>query len=424
MAKGGLFIEMLTVQYDKIIAVVVMFGLAFSVIFLSVKVSQIREVVKQFEDEIARKTPKYPDSLPVETVKYEAALKMLSTPDQIDRTSWGTNYLILPRTRVTCTLLECGKPIEIAEVKCPFCGTEQRQDEGDRPEFDGDKDGIWDSWERKYKIDQDDPNHAMADLDGDKYSNYAEFTADPMTDPTDPKSTPPIEQELGLVKITANPFKLRFKSIMKYADGSFKFGLNTKENKTHFLKMNAEVDGFKVMSYEQKTNYVERSGIKKKEKADILTLKKGDKIIPLVFDKEVQMNEYAASLYFKLDNTNITVKIKDNFKLFNQSYRVLSIDSKRQVVVISRIHDDKVIEVKRMPGQLVPYGHEVLPENSKVKSTDSGKQIDTKKPETDVLPDLGDLDKQDSKDGQVGKKSEESLNAIKQSEQQQSGETL
>lgn len=334
-------------QYDKLIAFVLLLGLLASLLYLAIRIGMMPSIQKQFHDEIEGITPEREHTAAVDPAVFKQTAKNLYETFQIAK--W-TNLVFVPETRVWC--VDCRRPIPYTTEKCPFCGAVQPLDPTDRPNWDGDRDGIWDRWEKKYGLDPFDPDDAKRDNDGDGFSNIEEFRADPQTDPTNADDCPDILVKLYVEKIVADPFKLRFKSVIKLPDGSLKFALNLKKGeRTYFVKLGEEVLGFKLHKYEEKFVDMVRPGWTKPRPVDVseLTLKRGDKLITLVKDKDVQYNEYIARLSFSLDHTKHSVKLNDVLELKEKKYEVIDVDIKQERVLLRNLHDGKETTVEKFP---------------------------------------------------------------------------
>lgn len=334
-------------HYDKLIALMVLVGLIGTLVYLAVRVGMIQAEQRKFDRAIAAMVPAHEKVDKVDTSVYERELKAIQEPLQLDHQSWS-NHMFVPEERVMC--VDCRRPIPKDAEICPFCDYKQPVEKELKEDYDGDEDGIWDTWERAHGLDARDSKDAELDPDGDGFSNFAEFSADPQTDPQDPKSYPPPEAELRLVRIVPDPFKLRFKGSSTMPDGSVKFQINLRGNiRTYFAKLGEDVEGFKLEKYESKEEDSEVGGIKRKKDVSILTLKRGDRLIPLVRGEDIMYSEYIAHLLFALDGTKFQKRIHEKLVLKEQEYEVMSIDIGQKKVIIRRTSDGKEIEVRTFP---------------------------------------------------------------------------
>ncbi len=196
------------------------------------------------------------------------------------------------------------------------------------------------------------------DKDKDGFTNLEEYEAQPeSTSPTDAKSHPPYALKLLVEKVVVDPFLLRFKAVITMPDGSLVFQLNLRgDRKTHFVKMNEVVEGFKLMKYEEKRVKQRTSGFRGEREVDVseVTLqrgdKAGDKVIVLVKGKEEVWSDYSVVLYFTVDKKRFDPVKKDSVvTLRDEKYVVISIDSKEQSVVIRREDDGKEFTIRKTP---------------------------------------------------------------------------
>ncbi len=243
-------------------------------------------------------------------------------------------------------------PVPFDAQTCPHCKSVIPEEWNLVRDGDNDLDGIKNGLEVDYGLDPDDNTDAQKDFDGDGFTNYEELTAVPVTDPKDAALFPPIWSKLYLDAIGVMRFKLRFKSTIKNPNGTITFGLNLQKGskiKTHFVKMDAEVEGFKLDHYEFKEIDDERTI---RRDVSELTLIRGDKEIKLIKNQDIQHNEYLARLIFRVrdkDPVTFVLSIGKTFELRNESYELILIDSIKQSVVIKRLSDGDQRTIHKIP---------------------------------------------------------------------------
>ena len=339
-------------HYDKLVAIVMLVGLLGSLLYLALQVGLIQTKQKRFVEAIDSLQPRHPLTAAQDTAPYEAGLAAFQAPSQA--TNW-TQAMFVPERRVYC--VDCRRPIEYAVERCPFCDVVQPPEKEDRADYDGDSDGLWDSWERDHGLDDRDPRDAEMDPDGDGFTNIEEFQADPRTDPRDENVSPSIIAKLRLVAIVADPFRLRFKSVITLPDGSLKFAINTRGNvRTYFQKLGEDVEGFTLFKYTPKEEEQNVGGMTRPVDMSVLTLKRGDKLIPLVKGQDVQYNEYTARLVLTVDGTEYTVRLDDVITLARKTYKVITIDSGKGSLVLRRVQDGRELVIRGMAGRAVGSG--------------------------------------------------------------------
>lgn len=341
----------LKAQYDKLIAFLTLLVLLVSLLYLAVRVGMIPIMQKQFDKEIADIHPDHERATAVDPSMFEQILGDIHSPFLLSHNQW-TNTMFVPETRVWCAF--CKRPIPYEAEICPFCNVKQPDDKVLPDDYDSDKDGMWDQWERKYNLNPFDPDDAKTDSDGDGFSNLEEFISDPKTDPTNREDYPPVVVKLSLEKIVADPFRLRFKSVIKLPDGSLQFAINTRGDvRTYFVTMGQEVEGFKVVKYEEKSEESILQGRRTPQPVDVseLTLQRGDRLIVLVKGKDVQYDEYVAHLFFSLDDSKHVAKIGGVLNLKGKKYEVISIDNRPDRILIRNLQDGKEMVIEKFSSE-------------------------------------------------------------------------
>lgn len=332
--------------YDKLITVGVLVALVASLLYLAIRVGMIPIMQKSFDRDIEENVPEHPHAQAVDESVFGEVRDRLASPHQ---TGGWAHPLSVPETRVWC--VDCRRPIPVDAEECPFCSALQPEDPEQRRDFDGDGDGMPDWWEIKYGLNPFDPGDAHLDMDGDGFTNLEEFLAG--TDPTDPDSHPPYATALRLERIDAEPFLLRFRSVVTMPDGSLRFGLNLGGDvRTYFSTLGESVEGFELASYEPRTEMRVLPGSTRPRSVDtsVLTLVRGDQRIELTRDEQVPYMEYAVHLWFRLDDERLSVKALEPFALRGREYQVIEIDSEGQSVLLERLHDGERFEILMNPG--------------------------------------------------------------------------
>ena len=260
-------------HYDKLIAFVVFLGLLVSLMYLAVKIGTMSTEQKVFEKWMHGLPVEHPNVAAISTAPLDDGLARCRKPPQIVSSQWKSNLLV-PEDRIRCT--DCRRPIPLDAKKCPFCGAPAPQSIVHTK--DTDDDGMPDWWEEKYGLNSIDPSDGDKDLDSDGFSNILEYKAG--TDPKDPNSHPTVEQCLRVTEIKKEPFRLKFKGVQKLPGGELMFQVNLREGeRSYFVKLNQNVEGFKVVKYEQKTEQVESEQVHRTIDVDVsvLTLQNGEK---------------------------------------------------------------------------------------------------------------------------------------------------
>jgi hypothetical protein len=209
-----------------------------------------------------------------------------------------------------------GAPIAYNATKDPFSGALQPSVDFD-PDSDGD--GITDKIETAAGLNPSDPSDANADMDADGYTNAEEIQM--KTDLRDAKVYPDPIAKLRLIRTVVNPFRFRFLSVSKLPDGD-RFQLNLRSlERTYFARLGDEVEGFKVILYDEKG-----------PEGPVLTLQQGETLIRLIQGRVINQEARSAELIFLLDGTKFRRQVGDDLKLKDLLYKVVDIKPERVVL--------------------------------------------------------------------------------------------
>jgi len=335
-------------QYDKVIAFTVLLLLVSSLVYLGVKVGNIRQMQEEFDGWLKTRTPRNPHAAQIEPTVYNSAVASIKSPFVLEQSSStnGAGSMFVPQTRFSCR--DCRMPVPINAEKCPHCNIVVVPPEADNPDADGD--GMPTVWEEKYGLDPFDPTDAAKDNDSDGYSNLTEYREGKF-DPTDPNSHPAAVEKLKLISITGEKFGLQFKSRIKTRSG-YKFALNYRlpsgEQKTDFVSIGDTVAGVKIVKYEEKLIEV-RKNFPKEDRSELTVEKKdGEKIILVIGKRTLHIN-FTAHLELTLPDGEI-IKIdaskNDEFEVEGAIYKVIDIDGDKGPVIIRGKSNQKKIVIR------------------------------------------------------------------------------
>lgn len=300
----------LQLNYDKIAIVAVLAGLLGTSVTLLLRLNgeakDITDADLQSASPIAAQ--------PLDATPLEALSDAIARPYEVPA---AQRRMLVGELRVSS--IPDGLPIPFEAEICPF--TQQPQPASVKlEERDSDGDGMPDVWETKYGFNMNDPGDAQADTDADGFTNIEEFQAESL--PGDNASTPPPSAKLRLVRAQVNPFKLLFRGTSSMPNGEMRYQLNLRSNeKTYFARMDEDVEGFKVMAYDEKD-----------AEGPALTLQKGDKIIKLVQGRVRDEQAYTALLIFLVDGQRFRSSIGSVINLIGTDYKVVDIREDRVVI--------------------------------------------------------------------------------------------
>jgi hypothetical protein len=315
---------------------VMLVALMGSALYLVLRIGQVRSLLMAKDGDMAGAARK--EVAAVDRTLWEETLEQLNHPYHSHTYS---NQMMVSQLRVACVNAQCGRPIPFYAEICPFCGAEQ-------PEFippeeaDRDSDGIPDNVEIAMGLNPHDKEDAYDDADEDGFSNIEEYQWG--TDMTNPEEYPSPAAKLRVVKVLERPFKFRFKAVSALPDGKNIFQLNLRTlEQSYFVKMNEEVEGYKVVKYEP--NITTNAAGKKIDKS-VLTLEKDGKPIELVKDRALTRHEAIALILFLIDRSKFTVQVDEEIEVKGRTYKIIDIRGGR--VLIRDIQTGKNTPIKRL----------------------------------------------------------------------------
>lgn len=335
VAQGGFF----AAHYDWIVAAAAAAALAAAGLFLfgamgedadEATAAALRRIEARRSDSGSVK--------PADLDSYQRMVKIARSPLTMGEISEKGESFMASGRRVFCSKAECRAPIP-ADVKiCPVCG--EKQPEKEVVAYDTDGDGMPDEWEKRYKLNPNDPADAGADADGDDFTNLEEFLA--KTDPTDPGSHPDYLDSLRLVlplKETMLPFYFRkhmktpagmkcefFNPKVRNAYGTFGAPASAYEGQ--------EIGdyGYVLKKFEQKTKKVRIKGGGEEalrevdvSSATIERKSDGKTIVLTVDEKRIPVDVQAKLVYERRSVKEFTVVAGDTLPLSGVKYVVKEI---------------------------------------------------------------------------------------------------
>jgi hypothetical protein len=300
----------LQLNYDKILVLTALAGLLISALVLLMRLGS--EAKGILPGDLEATNPIVVESFDVTPL--QALADTIVRPYQVPA---AQRRMLVGELRVSS--IPHGYPIPFDASVCPFSGTNQPRVVR-MEDRDSDGDGLPDVWETQYAFSPNDPNDALGDLDGDGFSNLEEFQAN--TSPADPDDYPPPSAKLRLERAMVNPFKLRFLGTSQLPNGETVYQLNLRSlERTYFARMNADVEGFTVVEYDEKA-----------ADGPTLVLKQADKIIRLVQGRVRDETSYTAMMVFLVDGKRFRSNIGESITLIDAEYKVVDIRENRVVI--------------------------------------------------------------------------------------------
>ncbi len=311
----------LSVNYDKVAVVVVLVALLISAAMLMLQLQSASRGISP-QDLVATQPI---GVTALDMAPLDALAERIAQPYQI---ASAQRRMLVGDLRVSS--IPDGLPIPFDAAVCPFTGAKQPAIISPE-ERDSDGDGIPDVWEIKYGLNPFDPSDAQLDMDGDGFTNLEEYLAG--TDPTNPEDFPPPSAKLRLLQSRLNPFKLLFQGTQRLPNGEQAYQLNLRSgDRTHFIRMNEDVEGFTVVGYEEKA-----------PEGPTLILRQGDKTMRIVQGRVRDEQAFTALMVFLVDGKRFRVNIGESVNLLDQNYKV--VDIRQNAVVIRDEVSGRDIEI-------------------------------------------------------------------------------
>lgn len=230
--------EIFARHYDRIIAVIVLALLLFSLLYLVLRGMEVQQSLS--DDKASFDPPTEVSSRGKTKIKGEVKTlvdKVAATQDAVDKivikvpanrkdeNDVQPEDLFTSQARYLCEV--CRLPIMMTAKTCTYATCKKPQtllaknEKLDLSNVDSDNDGMVDKWEIEYGLNPNSPEDADTDLDDDGISNVDEYLA--KTNPKDPASHPDYTDYMSLVNLEKKFLLLR---VVKTSPG----GLGLDEN--------------------------------------------------------------------------------------------------------------------------------------------------------------------------------------------------
>lgn len=353
----------LQAHYDKIIAVIAMAGLVFTLLVLGVRATAAKREQVKFDGWLSELRPTTPPVAHLDKKVFTDGYVELESPPQFPPSEGAEFYV--PEVRYTCDILVCAKPIPISSTNCPFCGAVQITNKVVVVKLDGDNDNIPDKWERAHGMNPELADDAEDDLDGDGFTCWEEYHAGDegmygrRTHPTKKEDMPPpyAYEKLCVIETKALEFWLKFMSAnktgAKHEDGTdeYKFQFNHSLSKyTFWRKLGEPVLGFTPIKYEEKFEKNPATG--GNLDVSVLSLRAADGAMISLKAGETKTGWQKATTLRYLPGRKSFEELKKGaeFSINNQKFVVKEIDAdSNTVLVIDTSRNNKVVKIVPRP---------------------------------------------------------------------------
>lgn len=313
-------------QYDKIMLVLVLAAIVFSLLILIFSAGREKKSLADGQWQTPplvkiRQKPCY--SSPVYN-----AIEAVNEPFQIE--SWTTR-MVVAELRVNC--VKCSQPIPINADTCPFRNCRAPQPKIVVKDPDSDYDGMPDKWENQHGLNPT-LDDSTQDADADGFTNLEEYKAG--TSPKEPADAPPPVAKLRVIKVVkiAVPFIFSGYQQLTTNRDDFVFQIKNKHtSRDSYLKIGGMIEGYKIIGFEKKTVPVNKGTFSIDKDVAVLKISRDGKEFDLtVGEKGDAPGEPVAWLVYLIDNSKKKVKKGDVLPLKNNSYKIVDIVDKNVIV--------------------------------------------------------------------------------------------
>lgn len=328
-------------HYDKVIAVAVLIVLLVSLGYLTGVGAARKRGETAYTAQLDRLRPESAPLAAIELGEYDAAARALRVPLQLDLPDGLKPGFLAPECRVTCVVAACQKPIPYAAELCPFCGGKQPIPPDKDPNLDSDGDGIPDRVEIALGLNPHDPSDAQGDLDGDGFSNIEEIRAG--TDPKDPKSHPALVNLLRVKELRGKTMPLTFSGVNRMPDGKMQVVFNQRapQPRTFWVREGESIGdsgwvaGKVTVTFEERDDPTMPGGKRRVDVSTVAVKRLSDnKEVTLRINEGGKSTDVEAVIVLPLDNAEFTVLEGSTFKVREETFRVISVDSGKTSVVV------------------------------------------------------------------------------------------
>ncbi|MCL2104134.1 MAG: hypothetical protein FWH21_03645 [Kiritimatiellaeota bacterium] len=275
---------------------------------------------------------------PISMTPYTKAEDVLAKPFQVSTIVRTNANFLAPERRLACTNEACTKLVSIEAKTCPFCGVEQPDPTKitKPPATAGE---VPDEIKRAYNLPINDAGVETQDL-GDGFTLLEKWYWFRYELLTDLKARPSYATKLVLKEFKGRKLPLRFTAVNKMPDGN-QLTLNwtaPRNPRTYWVKEGQPIGetGFTAGKLEEKFVKVTEPVEMLKDVSTVTITRDADgKEIELQIGELEKNTDVEAILEFLVDGSELKLLEKQEFKLRDETYRVVSINEKDATVVVA-----------------------------------------------------------------------------------------
>jgi hypothetical protein len=336
--------------YDKVVVVVALVILLISLAWLITAGVKQKERVTIYMDEVEALKPAKSDVAPIDMEPYNKAVKAVASPFKMLEGDETKSSFLVPERRVTCANAACKKPIPFEASQCWACG-EKQPSVIDPPPIE--KNGVSAKWLRDMGLPPE--TDVSLDLDEDGFSVLEEYQL--KTHPKDKNSHPIYAEKLVLKELKSMKLPLVFRGVNIMPGGAKQLTINWtgKLPRTYFVNEGEAIGdtgyvaGTVTVKSEKRDNPLMPGNTKVVDVSTVVLKRKTDgKEILLQVDEVGKNTDVEATLDFLIDKLELKLIENQEFKLREETYRVIAIDMATNTIKVENTASGKQKVVKKL----------------------------------------------------------------------------
>jgi hypothetical protein len=366
-------------HYDKLLVVGALVVLLVSLAYLISAMASEKDLVKEWEDKLnnLKPTPAAAEVAPINMDIYGQGEKELGSPFVLSPIIRTNANFLAPEVRVACTNDVCLKLVSIKAQECPFCSI-RLPDFTKVPPRLPTVGKVPDDIKRHFKLPINDIEVENQDIHGDGFTLLEKWFWLGRDDLLKvPPLRPPYSMKLVVKEFKGKPLPMRFTGyiplpepntmqLMFYWAGRnpraqefrVKWLVDEKQQGPQSQPIEKKITekekddtGYSVVSFEKKTEEQDTPAGRRRVDVSTVMLKRNSdgKEIELRIEEKEKNTDVEAILTFLVDNSELKLLEKQEFKLRDETYRVVSINEKDTTVLVEGVGTDHKETVSTTP---------------------------------------------------------------------------
>jgi hypothetical protein len=337
--------------YDKVVVVVALVVLLISLAWLITAGVRQKQRVTDYMDEVEALKPAKSDVAPMDMEPYNKAVQTVTSPFKMLEGDETKPSFLVPERRVTCANAACKKPVPFEASQCWACG--EKQPKIGEKETEVNASGVPAKWLRDMGLPPE--TDVSLDLDEDGFSVLEEYRL--KTHPKDKSSHPIYAEKLVLKELKSMKLPLVFRGVNIMPGGGKQLTFNWTGTlpRTYWINENAAIGdtgyvaGMVTVKTEKRENPLTPGKPKIVDVSTVVLKRKTDgKEIVLQVDEVGKNTDVEATLDFLIDKLELKLIENQEFKLREETYRVIAIDMATNTIKVENTANGKQKVVKKL----------------------------------------------------------------------------